>query len=150
MEASLKICKKSSCYIGHSLTGLTALHLAVESKDEGVVEELLNNDVDIDAVDGKSGRTALFLACEQSNKPLVSLLVERGANVNLGNFAGVSPASIAALRQAARILSILVAHGADSPTPVTPALPDVRTPASPQVANKACIKMLTNNLSVSR
>ncbi|XP_050415895.1 ankycorbin [Patella vulgata] len=71
-----------------NFAGLTPLHTAVEKNDERMINLLLDKRVDVDALDGKSGRTALYHAVECEKKSIVSLLLKRGANPEIQNYAG--------------------------------------------------------------
>uniref|UniRef100_X2B8U7 Uncharacterized protein n=1 Tax=Capitella teleta TaxID=283909 RepID=X2B8U7_CAPTE len=95
---------------------MTALHLAVEGSEMETVRVLIDHKVDVNAVDGKGGRTPLFYACELNDKAMVQLLTEAGADIHLANYAGISPVQVASNRRCTRIVAYLVEHGADNPT----------------------------------
>ncbi|XP_072122210.1 B-cell lymphoma 3 protein isoform X2 [Mobula birostris] len=56
--------------------GYTPLHIAVNNQDSNILTFLLDQGADIDAVDIKSGRTALIHAVENNCRDLVQLLLE--------------------------------------------------------------------------
>jgi ankyrin repeat protein len=62
------------------------------------------------------GGTALHLAVEQDNTPMVDLLLRAGANVRAVNRYGVTPLYIAALNSNAAIIDRLLGAGADPNT----------------------------------
>ncbi|ESO83376.1 hypothetical protein LOTGIDRAFT_56647, partial [Lottia gigantea] len=68
--------------------GFTPLHTAVSLNDDEMINILLDRGIDIDIVDGKSGRTALFHAVEGEKKAIVCLLLKKGANAEILNYAG--------------------------------------------------------------
>jgi ankyrin repeat protein len=69
--------------------GMTALHHAVEQRDQSIVKELLSHSgegkkLDIDAMNNYN-RTALFDAFMYSNHAMIELLIKHGANINIQN-----------------------------------------------------------------
>lgn len=60
-------------------TGETALHIAVQAQQPGVVRVLIEHSVR--AVNGEDwwGRTALHMACESNQQEFVEMLVQAGA-----------------------------------------------------------------------
>ncbi|BFZ14156.1 hypothetical protein BsWGS_17195 [Bradybaena similaris] len=87
--------------------GLTPLHIAVDNGDLQQVETLLKYNADIDVTDGKSGRTALFWAAESNQKGMVELLLGKGANPDVPNYAGVTTAMAAQGRNLHGVLKLL-------------------------------------------
>lgn len=69
--------------------GMTALHHAVEQRNQSIVEELLSHSgegkkLDINAMNNYN-RTALFDAFMYSNHAMIELLIKHGANINIQN-----------------------------------------------------------------
>ena len=50
--------------------------------------------VDIDAINER-GETALFMAVKRNNRPMIEMLLKKGANPNLVDELGVSPMMVA-------------------------------------------------------
>ena len=59
----------------------TALHLAITSQQEIIVEMLLRTDIDLE-LENSCGYTALHLAGIHGNDMIVEILVNKGANIN--------------------------------------------------------------------
>jgi ankyrin repeat protein len=76
--------------------GLTALHLAAQHGNMAAVDILLRVGAQIDARDGKNGRTALFYAVERNDSPLVALLLTRGADPTVTTYSGCTAVQVAA------------------------------------------------------
>ena len=79
-----------------------------------VPKMLLAANMDVDGVD-QLGRTALFEAVESFSLPLVSLLLEHGANATHVDYEGTTPMMLARRSNLRAIIAKLVAHGADAP-----------------------------------
>jgi ankyrin repeat protein len=47
-----------------------------------LIQDIINAGAEVDAPEGKTGRTALFVAVEKKSKEAVKLLIDAGANVN--------------------------------------------------------------------
>ncbi|XP_076310979.1 B-cell lymphoma 3 protein-like [Tachypleus tridentatus] len=71
--------------------GYSALHLAVTNNSSTSIKYLVKACCDIDVKDGKSGRTPLFHAVMNNNKPLIKLLLKLGGSTDAPDFSGVSP-----------------------------------------------------------
>ena len=111
-----------------SWLGYTALRLAVLNKDAVFVKMLLNGGADINALHLSSQRlvnsggtnrhgcrtTVLFDAVAQRSEAITILLLDRGADVNMGE---VTPLCRAVLDMNGRMISLLMKNGADLPTP---------------------------------
>ena len=96
-------------------TGLCPLHLAVQSRDIVIVQSiLLRPGIDINLIDGKSGRTPLFHAAENNLYPICELLLVHGANPNMQNYSGNTAVHAASGRGYTNIVALLVKHGADA------------------------------------
>lgn len=89
------------------------MHLAAASGNFHLVCYLRSIGAQIDAPDGKSGRTALHYAVEANNFNLVQYLISLGANVNALTFDLCSPLHLAVGRGLQRIILLLLEHGAD-------------------------------------
>ncbi|KAM6154743.1 LOW QUALITY PROTEIN: B-cell lymphoma 3 protein [Erethizon dorsatum] len=94
--------------------GLTALHVAVNTKCHQAVLLLLERGADIDAVDIKSGRSPLIHAVENNSLSMVQLLLQHGANVNAQMYSGSSALHSASGRGLLPLVRTLVRSGADS------------------------------------
>ncbi|XP_062368319.1 B-cell lymphoma 3 protein homolog [Cinclus cinclus] len=93
--------------------GLTPLHVAVASGSRESVLVLLEHGADVDAVDIKSGRSALLHAVENDDLEMAELLLQRGASVNAQSYAGCTALHAAAGRGLLRLLRLLLRCGAD-------------------------------------
>jgi hypothetical protein len=85
--------------------GGTALH---EVSDVGFAKDLLARGADLDART-RTGDTPLHAACAAGHRPLVELLVQRGATVEIANTDGKTPYAVA---RDAGIRAFLKQHGA--------------------------------------
>ncbi|XP_072910800.1 B-cell lymphoma 3 protein homolog isoform X1 [Hemitrygon akajei] len=94
--------------------GYTPLHIAVNNQDHEILTFLLDQGADIDAVDIKSGRTALIHAVENDCRDLVQLLLEHGASVNLQTYSGNTALHSASGRGLMDIVKVLLKNGADT------------------------------------
>lgn len=77
------------------------------------LEVLLSAGVDVDQVDGKSGRSALFLAVETNQLFMAQRLLEAGADVAIVNYAGVGAVDIANKRQHDGMVQLLETFSTD-------------------------------------
>lgn len=94
--------------------GYTALHRAVMRADITAIRMLLSAGANVNAADGKSGRTALFHAAEANRPDLCNLLLAEGcADVHAANYSGVSPVYAASGRRLVQVVAVLVRYGAD-------------------------------------
>ena len=75
-------------------SGFTALHLAVLQQKADFVQLLLLAKANVDIQDNRSGRTALFHACEMRQFPVASALLSKGASVNIASYAGTTAAQV--------------------------------------------------------
>lgn len=67
------------CLLGNGANGLTALKLAIDQVDMGVILQLLEYGVDVNQID-EDGLTALTFAVERNSEEIVRILLERGAD----------------------------------------------------------------------
>jgi hypothetical protein len=70
--------------------GMTALSLAVMSGWKEGVEELLRAGADTELRYFRTGETALYMAVQQRNEPIVAALVAAGANPDAPNYWGLT------------------------------------------------------------
>ena len=70
--------------------GRTALHLTVESHNIIMINFLLKNGADVNAITF-SGNTALHLASGLGMEQVVQLLIRNGADINITNIEGDAP-----------------------------------------------------------
>ncbi len=70
--------------------GLTALQLAAEKGQEGMVRYLLENGADINSRD-QPGNTALHVAVRKGYRTIATLLLDAGSDVNVRDFNGNAP-----------------------------------------------------------
>ena len=91
------------------------LHEACSAGAYSKVCEMLesNEDMGINAQNPIGGSAALHLACVSGNLPLVQLLVEKGAKVDLKNVGGMTPLHIACDRRYSEIALYLIRKGSD-------------------------------------
>ncbi|XP_065056060.1 NF-kappa-B inhibitor epsilon-like [Rhopilema esculentum] len=79
--------------------GETPLHIAVAHSfgtgNEAVIHLLVSNKCDVNLIEGKSGKTCLYMALENQNYRLANYLIDRGADVNIDAFSGTSPLHLA-------------------------------------------------------
>ncbi len=71
--------------------GMTALALAVMSSWNAGVEELLKAGANTELHYHRTGETALYMATQAGNEPIVALLVGAGANPDAANYWGITP-----------------------------------------------------------
>jgi tetratricopeptide (TPR) repeat protein len=90
------------------------IHDAVEAEDAAKVEQLLTANPGLVKEQTSGGATALHLAAGLNNKKIVSLLIEKGADINLKTKQGWTPLHWAAHMNAADSVALLLAKGADA------------------------------------
>uniref|UniRef100_A0A8C0BPL6 Nuclear factor NF-kappa-B p105 subunit n=1 Tax=Buteo japonicus TaxID=224669 RepID=A0A8C0BPL6_9AVES len=94
--------------------GLSAIHMVVIANSMACLKQLIAAGVNVNAQEQKSGRTALHLAVEQENIPLVGcLLLEGDADVDSTTYDGTTPLHIAAGRGSTKLAAVLKAAGAN-------------------------------------
>jgi ankyrin repeat protein len=113
----------------------TALHYAVESGDEGLVEVLLKKKAAVDASDA-SGYTPLLLAAESCNRKICEMLLKAGANVGACTALGqtalhlVLSSSKFDLKEGPKLVKLLLEKGKNkldiNKVRVTLSLPDTK------------------------
>ncbi|KDO34605.1 hypothetical protein SPRG_00668 [Saprolegnia parasitica CBS 223.65] len=98
-----------------NLTGYSALHLAIQLGDLGLVKLLLDHEANMEATTATEyGRdTPLTLALELERTEIAQHLIEVGALVNVSNSEAKTPLHLAVEKQHADIVEALVTKGAD-------------------------------------
>ncbi|EQC41689.1 hypothetical protein SDRG_01647 [Saprolegnia diclina VS20] len=98
-----------------NLTGYSALHLAIQLGDLGLVQLLLDHGANMEATTATEyGRdTPLTLALELERTEIAQHLIEVGALVNVSNSEAKTPLHLAVEKQHANVVEALVAKGAD-------------------------------------
>ena len=71
--------------------GMTALSLAVMSNWKEGIEELLRAGADTELRYFRTGETALYMAVQERNEPIIAALVAAGANPDAPNYWGLTP-----------------------------------------------------------
>ena len=79
--------------------------------DVSTVNELLEEGVPIDCVDGRD-QTALFRAVFNNRTDVIRLLLQNGANANKRNRLGNTPVHYAAMVNSTEAIAVLLKHGA--------------------------------------
>lgn len=90
----------------------TALHVAAERGDEGILSALLLARADKDARDGE-GETPLIRAVKTGRLAMVETLLEAGADCNIRRADTYSALDLAAERGPVSVLRAILAHGVD-------------------------------------
>ncbi|XP_041116576.1 nuclear factor NF-kappa-B p100 subunit-like [Polyodon spathula] len=94
--------------------GLYPLHLAVQRSGEQCLRVLVDAGAEVNAVERKSGCTALHLAVQQDLFAVACLLItELNADVNVCSFGGNTPLHLAASQGSPVLCSMLIAAGAE-------------------------------------
>ncbi len=99
-------------FLGRGGNGESSLILGVVSQQSGIVEFLLDNNVDSELVDN-NGRTALYYAAISGNLLLVEKLLAVGANVNALTNLDKTPLMAAIHNGHMQVAKALIANGAD-------------------------------------
>ena len=76
-----------------TMSGQTALHLAIEAGNILTVDTLLRNGADVNVVD-ENGESPLFIAARIGSDAILEKLVDHGAELDIRNFLGQSLASL--------------------------------------------------------
>jgi hypothetical protein len=88
------------------------LQRSVEAGQEHRVEELLKQDVDVNER-AEYGWTALLYAAAQGYPRIVRLLLDAGANIDMGNLQGITPLMYSARYGNIEICELLLEYGAN-------------------------------------
>jgi len=91
----------------------TGLHRAIRARNYGVVNCLIELNIDIHAKDCY-GDTALHIAIESNDFQTVKLLIKLGANINDRTYCGSTPLHLAAGYNRLTIVAYLLDCGADT------------------------------------
>ncbi|KAJ8300981.1 hypothetical protein KUTeg_022500 [Tegillarca granosa] len=94
------------------LDGTTPMILAVRLAVEGMVEELINADADVNAAD-EYGKTALHWAAAVNNAEAAHVLLQHGANRDAQDFKDETPLFLAAREGSYETAKILLDHYAN-------------------------------------
>ncbi|KAI8042968.1 NF-kappa-B inhibitor cactus [Drosophila gunungcola] len=99
--------------------GQRCVHLAAEAGHIDILRILVSHGADINAREGKSGRTPLHIAIEGCNEDLANFLLDECEKLNLetATFAGLTAYQFACIMNKSRMQNILEKRGADTITP---------------------------------
>lgn len=86
----------------------TGLHIAVSMNNIILIDDLIKNGADVNAIDHK-GNTVLHIAVERNNDDSVSAILERCENLdlNIQNFDGYTPLHLAVIQNNIMLVKIL-------------------------------------------
>ncbi|CAG8264247.1 unnamed protein product [Penicillium olsonii] len=98
--------------VQNTMTGNTALHLAVELRRPRILAFLLEKGATFNVLN-RDGLTALQLACKTDNCEAISLLLERGAQLETRSSHGITALQLAASMDHWIAFDLLVIGGAD-------------------------------------
>lgn len=118
------VASKANVDLQRQQTGETALYLACSGAHKiGVVRSLLDGGANCDLAESTTGRTPLMLCAEQCRAELVTLLAERGANVNAVNKEGKTALMLCMKRPSSQAtVKALLSKGAEYSEQMKPAL----------------------------
>ncbi|KAH8241049.1 hypothetical protein KR026_010947 [Drosophila bipectinata] len=99
--------------------GERCVHLAAEAGHIDILRILVSHGADINAREGKSGRTPLHIAIEGCNEDLANFLLDECEKLNLetATFAGLTAYQFACIMNKSRMQNILEKRGAETITP---------------------------------
>ncbi|XP_043466891.1 ankyrin-1-like [Leptopilina heterotoma] len=89
----------------------TELHSAVRANDIEKVQEILKK-MKVNSLSGESGQFAVYIAVENGNEEMLTILLEAGCSVESCFRDKLSPLHIAATFEHTRLVEILLKHGA--------------------------------------
>ena len=87
---------------------------AAQSGDVSKVNKLLTEGADIACTDAEFGATPLHWACYKGSSKVVTILLEKGANINATNNKGSTPLMMAAGSGHLDVVKLLLSKGADA------------------------------------
>ncbi|XP_041951642.1 NF-kappa-B inhibitor epsilon [Alosa sapidissima] len=93
--------------------GVTCLHLATLHRRHRLMKLLIKKGANLNVQEGTSGKSPLHMAVELHDVSAVTLLLNKGANVDAAMFNGCTPLHLAVGRQDATIANLLCQSGAD-------------------------------------
>ena len=95
--------------------GKMPLVAAARNHNDSVVRELLDSGADVNASDRETGNTAVLqtIVNVYNPKPILSLLIQAGANLNIENHDGDTALLAASRRGEADIVQLLIDNGAN-------------------------------------
>lgn len=100
--------------------GERCIHLAAQNNHINVLRYLISLGADINAREGKSGRTPLHIAIEMCNENLANFLLEEclsSLNLEIETYSGLTAYQLAVMVQFSQIQSNLEKYGAEPLTP---------------------------------
>ncbi|XP_016981065.1 NF-kappa-B inhibitor cactus [Drosophila rhopaloa] len=99
--------------------GERCVHLTAEAGNIDILRILVSHGADINAREGKSGRTPLHIAIEACNEDLANFLLDECEKLNLetATFAGLTAYQFACIMNKSRMQNILEKRGAETVTP---------------------------------
>ncbi|XP_060644756.1 NF-kappa-B inhibitor cactus isoform X1 [Drosophila nasuta] len=99
--------------------GERCVHLAAEGGHIDILRILVSHGADINAREGKGGRTPLHIAIEYCNEDLANFLLDECEKLNLetATYAGLTAYQVASVLNKSRMQNILKNRGAETLTP---------------------------------
>ncbi|ALC39758.1 cact [Drosophila busckii] len=99
--------------------GERCVHLAAEAGHIDILRILVSHGADINAREGKSGRTPLHIAIEYCNEDLANFLLDECEKLNLetATYAGLTAYQVASILNKSHMQNILEKRGAETLTP---------------------------------
>ncbi|KAH8403195.1 hypothetical protein KR222_007271, partial [Zaprionus bogoriensis] len=99
--------------------GERCVHLAAEAGHVDILRILVSHGADINAREGKGGRTPLHIAIECCNEDLANFLLDECEKLNLetATYAGLTAYQVASVLNKSRMQNILEKRGAETLTP---------------------------------
>ena len=117
MKSTLKAAFLLMAFVANLRAAEAPLVEAAMRGDIAQVRALLGRKTDVNTL-SVDGGTALHVAVERENAPMVELLLRSGANAKAANRYGVTPLYIAAIHSNGPIIEKNMVAGADPNTPI--------------------------------